>query len=203
MANVSYVNGFSPVETFEGNPYNGKVKPYIVGTGDNVAMFIGDLVNIAGGLAVVTIASDLKGFALPIVAQSAATTTTAVGVVVGFEPDRNNLNLMYRVASTQRVVYVCDDPMMLLECQEDGVTTPIALADGTKNINIIVGSGNTTDGSSGMQLDSNTVATTATFPIRLIKPVPKVGNDNAGGLAYTKWHCMINNGVYKTGILGV
>jgi len=203
MANVSYVNGFSPVETFDGVPYNGKVKPYIIGTGDSTAMFIGDLVNISGGLAVVTIASDLKGFALPIAVQSAATTTTACGVIVGFEPDRVNLNLMYRAASTQRVIYVCDAPMMLLEAQEDGAGTPIALADGTKNINIVVAAGNTVDGSSGMQLDSSTVATTATFPIRLIKPVPKVDNDNAGGLAYTKWRCMINNGVYKTGVLGV
>ncbi len=203
MANVSYVNGFSPVETFEGVAYNGKVKPYIVGTGDSTALFIGDLVNLAGGVAVVTIQSDLKGFALPICAQSAATTTTGAGVIVGFEPDRNNLNLLYRVASTQRVVYVCDDPMMLLEAQEDGVATPIPLTAGTQNINIIVAAGNTTTGASGMQLDSSTVATTATFPIRLIRPVPRVDNDNAGSLAFTKWRCMINNGVFKTGILGV
>jgi hypothetical protein len=203
MANVSYVNGFSPVETFDGVPYNGKVKPYIVGTGDSTALFIGDLVNIAGGAAVVTIQSDLTGLALPICAQAAATTTTAVGVIVGFEPDRNNLDLLYRVASTQRVVYVCDDPMMILEAQEDGVVTPIALADATKNINIIVAAGSTITGNSGMQLDSSTVATTATFPIRLIRMVPVVNNSNAGSLAFTKWRCMINNGFYKTGILGV
>ncbi len=203
MANVSYVNGFSPVETFDGVPYNGKVKPYIVGTGDGVAIFKGDLVNIAGGLAVVTIQSDLTGFALPICAQAAATSTTVAGVVVGFEPNRDNLDLLYRVASTQRVVYVCDDPMMIMEAQEDGVGTPIALANGTKNIDIIVSAGSTVDGQSGMQLDSSTVATTATFPIRLIKIVPIVNNSNAGGLAFTKWRCMINNGVFKTGILGV
>jgi hypothetical protein len=203
MANVSYVNGFSPVETFDGVPYNGKVKPYIVGTGDGVAIFKGDLVNIAGGLAVVTIQSDLTGLALPVCTQAAATTTTVAGVVVGFEPDRNNLDLLYRTASTQRVVYVCDDPMMIMEAQEDGVGTPIALANGTKNIDIIVGAGSTIDGQSGMQLDSSTVATTATFPIRLIRIVPVVNNSNAGGLAYTKWRCMINNGVFKTGILGV
>ena len=203
MANVSYVNGFSPVETFDGTKYNGKVKPYIVGTGDNTALFIGDLVNCAGGVAVVTIQSDLKGFALPICAQSAATTTTAAGVIVGFEPNRDNLGLMYRLASTQRVVYVCDDPMMILEAQEDGAATPIPLTSGSYNINIIVAAGNTITGQSGMQLDSYTAATNATFPIRLIRPVPVVNNDNAGSLAYTKWRCMINNGAFKTGILGV
>jgi hypothetical protein len=203
MANVSFVNGFSPVETFNGTPYNSKVKPYLVKTGDSTAMFLGDLVNIAGGCGVVAIQSDWTGYSLPLVAQAAATSTTVVGVIVGFEPDRSDLTLLYRKASTERIVYVCDDPNMMFVAQEDGLVTPIALADMTKNINIIVGAGATLFGNSGMQLDSSTVAVTATFPIRLIKPFPVTGNDGSGSLAYTKYLCMINNGFYKTGILGV
>lgn len=203
MANTSFVNGFSPVESFEGSMWNGKSKPYIVDTGDSTAIFIGDLVNLAGGCAVVTIQSAEQGYSLPIVAQAAASTTTAVGVVVGFEPDRNDLDLLYRKANTQRVVYVVDDPNMLHVAQEDGLVTPIALANMTRNIDIIVGAGNTTSGNSGMQLDSSTVATTATLPIRLVKPRQIVNNDGSGSLAYTKFLCMINNGVNKTGIAGV
>lgn len=204
MANTSFVSGFSPVETIEGNPYNGKVRAFIVPASDGTALFIGDLVNLSGGAAVVTVDSQFKGFTLPLIAQSAATTTTAIGVVVGFEAANvTNPALLHRLASTQRVVYVCDDPNMIMEVQEDGVGGGIALADMTKNVNIVVGSGDTTTGLSGMQIDSSTVATTDTLPIKIIRPVARIDNDAAGALAYTKYHVMMNKCILKVGVTAV
>jgi hypothetical protein len=204
MANTSFVCGFSPVETLQGNPYNGKVRAFVTSTGDSTAIFIGDLVNLTTGCAVVTVDSQFKGYTLPLVNQSAASTVTAVGVVVGFEAANvNNPTLLYRVGSTQRVVYVCDDPFMIHEAQEDGDTTPIALNDMTGNINIIVGAGNTTTGLSGMQLDSSTVLDTSTLPLKLIRPVARIDNDASGALAFTKYHVMLNNCAMKAGTAGL
>lgn len=204
MANTSVVRGFEPVEKFDGTPYNGKVHAYLLPASDATATFIGDLVKITGGAAVVTLTdSAFRGQALPKVAQAAASATTAVGVVVGFEVNKDNLNNLYRAASTQRVVYVCDDPNMVLSAQEDGDTTPIAIANATKNIDIVVGSGDTTTGLSGMQLDSSTVATTDTLPVKLLRMIPVVNNDVSGGVAYTKWYCMLNQSIFKNGVTGV
>ncbi len=204
MANTSVIRGFEPVGYFDGAPYNGKIRPYLLPASDGTATFVGDFVKITGGAAVVTLTdSAYRGMALPLVAQAAASNQTDVGAVVGFERDISNPNLLYRTASTQRVVFVCDDPNVIYEAQEDGDTTPIALADATKNANIIVGSGSTTTGMSAMQIDSTSVATTSTLPVKLLRMVPRVDNDVSGGVAYTKWHCMLNQCIFKAGVAGV
>lgn len=170
MANVSRINGLRPSRYLSGAPWNGQATKYYVTSGDTTAIFHGDLVKIDGG-------SDGSG--VRSVTQGAASGTYA-GVVVGFEIDPTNLNTpQYRAASTARYVYVVDDPNVLFEVQEDAVGGALASNSVGLNANIIVGSGSTTTGSSAMQLDTSTVSTTTTLPLKIIEFSKKVDNEVA------------------------
>jgi hypothetical protein len=182
MANVNKVNGFRPLRYLNGTPYNGAFTRYVIPASDPTAVFVGDLVKMDG-------AND-SATGLRTVVQSAAG-NTSVGVVVGFEPDPADLNTpQYRRASTKRIVYVCDDPNVLLVAQEDGDTDPLETTDMGQNVDIIVGAGSTVTGASGMQIDSTTHATTATLPFKLMEFVATPDNENvlaSGGQAYSRW----------------
>jgi hypothetical protein len=187
MANVNKVNGFKPFRYMSGAPYNGAFTKYVVPSGDGTALFVGDVVkadstgDLATGLR--TVIRGTAGAAM-------------VGVVVGFEPDPASLNTpQYRAASTRRIVYVADDPNLLFVAQEDGDTTPIAVASIGLNVSLISTSGgNTTTGASGMQLDSNTVNTTADLEFKIMGVVQSPDNELVtSGQAYTRWIVKPNN----------
>ena len=187
MANVNKVNGFRPFRYLNGTPYNGAVTKYVIPAADGTAVFVGDLVKLEG--------TNDSTTGLRTVIQAAAG-DACVGVVVGFEVDPTNLNTpQYRAASTRRIVYVCDDPNVLLVAQEDGDTDPLETTDMGQNINFIVGTGSTVTGASAMQIDSSTHATTATLPFKLMEFVATPDNENvlsAGGQAYSRWVVKFN-----------
>jgi len=188
MANVSRINGLRPSRYLSGAPWNGQVTKYFVAASDASAIFNGDLVKIDGG-------SDGSG--VRSVTQGVATGTYC-GVVVGFEIDPTNLNTpQYRAASTARYVYVVDDPDVLFEIQEDAVGGALASNAVGLNADVVVGSGSTTTGSSGMQLDTSTAATTATLPFKIIEFSKKVDNEVA--VANAKVIVKINSHQLATG----
>lgn len=197
MANVNRVDGFGPVKYNNGAPWNGACHMYYIPASDATAVFVGDLVKLGG----TNDANGVRG-----VIQAAAG-NAVIGAVVGFLVDYSNINAApYRVASTARYALVVDDPNVLFEAQEDGVTDPLEMADSGLNVNFVVGSGNTTSGVSGMQIDSDTEAVTATLPLKLIQPVARSGNELvAAGQAYTRWLVKINNHqlAASTGTAGV
>ena len=188
MANVDKVVGFRPFRYSGGSPYNGACNKYVIPAADGQATMVGDLVTLY------TTGDDATG--LRCVTRLATDSTNCVGVVVGFEVDPTNLNTpQYRVASTRRIVLVADDPDMLLVGQEDGDTDPLESADIGQNVNIVATAGNTTTGASGMEIDSNTHATTATLPLKLMEFVQTPDNENvlsSGGQAYSRWVVKIN-----------
>lgn len=188
MANVNRVNGFQPAKTITGAPWNGQATKYVVAAADTTALFVGDLVKLSGA----TGTGDYLG--IRGVTQAAAS-DAVVGVVVGFDIVPDSLNTpQYRAASTQRGVMVVDDPNVLFVAQEDGVTTPIAMADVGLNVNFIVAAGSTVTGASGMQIDSNTTTTTATMTLKLIEPLLVSNNElTTSGQSYTRWVVKINN----------
>lgn len=47
MANVSRVNGFTPVQHLDGSPYNGQFRTYSVPASDGTALGVGDVVKLA------------------------------------------------------------------------------------------------------------------------------------------------------------
>lgn len=197
MANVSRVSGFRPSRYLNNAPYNGACHLYSTPAADATAIFVGDLVKLNA----TANASGIRG-----VSQAAAG-DAVVGVVVGFVVDYSNLNAAnYRVASTQRLVLVADDPQLLFQGQEDGDTSSLDMVDAGMNVNFIVAAGSTATGQSGMQIDSSTVATTATLPLKLMNPVQSPGNELVAlGQAYTRWEVKINNHqlAASTGTAGV
>lgn len=150
MANVDRVNGLRPVKHLDGSPYNGAANLYYVPSSDSTAIFVGDAVKSAGS-------ADADG--VPSVAQAAAGDAIR-GVVVGVKPVTDE-STIYREASTERYVYVADAPDLVFEIQEDADGGALAATDVGNNADLVVGSGDTATGTSGMELDSSTAATTA------------------------------------------
>lgn len=181
MANVNRPNGLRPVKHLDGSPYNGAVNRYLIPASDSTATFVGDAVK-SGGTA------DADG--VPTIAQAAAGDTLR-GVIVGFEPDPTNLSGNYRAASTARYALVADAPDLVFEVQEDAVGGALAITAVGNNADLVVGSGNTSSGASGMQLDSSTAATT-TAQLRVLgfsqDPKNEVGVANAKVLVAINEH---------------
>lgn len=188
MANVNRVNGFRPVKDLNASPWNGQVTRYVVAAADGTILAVGDLVKFAG----TTGTGDYLGIRG---VTRAAASDALVGAIVGFDVVPDSLNTpQVRAASTQRGVFVVDDPSALFVAQEDGDTTPIAMADVGLNVNFIVAAASTVTGASGMQIDSNTTTTTATMSLKLIEPLAVSDNElTTSGQSYTRWVVKINN----------
>ena len=201
MASVSRINGFRPVKTITGAPYNGQANLYFVPASDSTVIMVGDAVKLAGDARSATGA--------PTVTRAGAT-DTPVGIVVGIVftgvgdvtnvPPVTNLNTpVYRAASTDRYLLVCDDPNVVYEVQYAG--TSVAAATITANVGLngqfTTTAGSTVSGSSGMQLDSSGLATTATLPLKVVGFPNRP--DNIPGDTYFSYYVKLNSVTYGTG----
>ncbi|MFN7610075.1 MAG: hypothetical protein ACK5QX_03935 [bacterium] len=187
MPNVSRPNGFRPVKYQNGTPWNGAFRMYAIPAAESTATFVGDLVKLYSGDT-----TDVVNY--PTV-QRAAASDACICVVVGFLPDYANLNAApYRLASTLRLAMVADDPNLLFEAEEDGAVDPLELQDIGNNVNFVATAGSTTTGQSGMVIDSDTHATTATLPLKLMEAKRAADNELVvDGQAATRWIVKINN----------
>lgn len=201
MASVSRINGFRPVKSITGAPYSGQANLYFVPSSDSTVIMVGDAVKLAGDARSATGA--------PTVTRCGAT-DTPVGVVVGIlftgvgdltnVPPVDNLNTpVYRRASTDRYLLVADDPNLVYEVQYAG--TSVAAATITANVGLngqfTTTAGSTTSGSSGMQLDSSGLATTATLPLKIVGFPNRP--DNIPGDTYFSYYVKLNSVQYGTG----
>jgi hypothetical protein len=201
MASVSRINGFRPVKTITGAPYNGQANLYFVPSSDSTVIMVGDAVKLAGDARAATGA--------PTVTRAGAT-DTPVGIVVGILftgvgdltniPPVVDLNTpVYRRASTDRYLLVSDDPNLIYEVQYAG--TSVAAATITANVGqngqFTTTAGNTTSGASGMQLDSSGLATTATLPLKIVGFPNRP--DNIPGDVYFSYYVKLNSVTYGTG----
>jgi hypothetical protein len=201
MASVSRINGFRPVKSITGAPYNGAANLYYTDTGNSDVIMVGDAVKLAGDARSPTGA--------PTVARAGAT-DVAVGIVVGILftgvgdamniPPVNDLNTpVYRRASTARYLLVADDPNLIYEVQYAG--TSVAAATITANVGqngqFTTTAGSTVSGSSGMQLDSSGLNTTATLPLKIVGFPQRP--DNVPGDVYFSYYVKLNQVVYGTG----
>ncbi len=194
MSSVSRINGFTPVKTTNGGAWNGQSNLYFLSSGDSTVVMVGDAVKLAGDARAATGA--------PTVTRCGAT-DVPIGIVVGiaFEgvgdltnmPPVNDLNTpIYRRASTDRYVYVCDDPNVIYEVQY--AATSVAAATITANVGLngqfTTTAGSTTTGSSGMQLDSTGLAATATLPLKIVGFPNRP--DNIPGDVYFSYYVKLN-----------
>ena len=201
MASVSRINGFRPVKTITGAPYNGQANLYFVPSSDSTVIMVGDAVKLAGDARAATGA--------PTVTRAGAT-DTPVGIVVGILftgvgdltniPPVVDLNTpVYRRASTDRYLLVSDDPNLIYEVQYAGTSVSAATitANVGQNGQFTTTAGNTTSGASGMQLDSSGLATTATLPLKIVGFPNRP--DNIPGDVYFSYYVKLNSVTYGTG----
>ncbi len=198
MANVDSPFGLRPVRYMSGAPYNGAVNAYSTAAGDATAIFVGDPVIISGT------AQTINGVVYQDVDQ-AATGDVMVGVVVAVDPvlgsgANGRDSTVYRAASTQRIVYVADDPNLLFEIQEVSGGTPLAAADIGLNANFVVGSGSTTTGLSGVELNNATEATTNTLDLQIVGFQNRIGNEIG---EHAKWLVRINRHQRANQVAGI
>lgn len=192
MANVSRINGFRPVGV-NGQYMANRVTEYFIPSTDNTAVYVGDPVQIAGS-------ADTDGRAPTITLATAG--AKICGVVVGFRPNPDNLNVtgMYRAASTARYALVADDPNQLFEASASNGTP--AVTDIGLNINHAVGSPSTTTATSGAYLDFGTEAATSTLTFTLRGFSSRVDNEvgaNAKMIVSVNKHQFAVGGQYDTG----
>lgn len=172
MANTDAPNGFTVVGMLDGSDYHGKLQRVCFLAADSTATFIGDAVKISG--------SGSTDGQYPSVAQAAAG-DRVYGYLVSLEPDFSDEGTLssanFRAASTLRYgkVVIADDAICSI--QEDSVGGDLAITNIGQNIDVIVGSGDTNTGRSGMELDSSTAATTNTLVFRLLGTDPTEDNE--------------------------
>lgn len=203
MANVSRPQGFRPVKYMNGKPYMGDANIYELAVGDTKATYVGDLVILSSQAA-----TDSFAAAERFGTSGAITAGFGVGVVVGFVVDPTNLNTpQFRAASTKRYVLVADAVDLIMEVEEDGVGGNIALASIGLNSGFMADASAqaAVTGASGMLLDSSSVATSATLPLRILGLSRKADNEQGTS---AKWLVGWNLHQYAvtavaTGSLGV
>jgi hypothetical protein len=195
MANV--LAGFRPEKHLTGAPFNGQVNRYMVSASETGAINVGDLV----------VLSDSAALGMyPAVERSTITTSGAiVGAVVGFDIDPANLNSPnIRLASTLRTVLVADSPDIIFAAPQDAVGGVIAAASIGLNVAIAVGSAATTaPGASTMTVDSSTVNTTNTLPLKIMGFTDSPDQDVTSTARPAEVLVMINTHQYAPSIAGV
>lgn len=171
MANSDKPNGFTVVGMIDGSDYHGKQTRICFLAADSTACFIGDAIKLTG--------SGSADGTSPSVAQVGAG-DTLYGFLTGLEPDFSDEGTLstanYRAASTLRFGTAIIADGAICSIQEDSVGGNLATTQIGLNISVIVGSGSTTTGISGIELDSSTAATTNTLVYRIMGVDKTQGN---------------------------
>lgn len=190
---MAYVSrGFIPQTSINFNP--GTVKPFYIPSGNatNTALYDVVKTSTSGSTTIINgLPAGIEGCV-----RITGIDDVPVGVIVGFMADPDYLNQTYRSASTARIAFVCYDPQVVLEGQEDnaGAATLTVARLGTP-VDVSVGSVDTTTGTSGMQIGSGALAgSPGMFRLQQISFDPS--NAAIGG-ANTKWLVTFNVHQYK------
>lgn len=192
MANTDTPKGLVPVSMADGSPYSAAVRAYSTASGDATGIFIGDPVKLSGT------SQTIDGVVYADVDQ-AATGDVIAGVVVGVKPVTRD-SLTYRAASTQRIVFVETGPNVLFEIQEVSGGTALTAAAIGLNANFVVGSGSTTTGYSGVELNNATEDTTNTLDLKIIGLVNRADNEVG---EHAKWLVQINRSQWSNQVAGI
>ena len=186
MANANAARGLVPYAYASGALYNGSFNTYYVPASNGTALYLGD--------PVVTVTNSADANGVPVVTQATAGGSNYItGAFIGVVNNGGLLTIpllqstpVYLPVSTAAYVAVTDDPYLLYWVQENGAMVAGA---GGRNANLVSGSGSTVTGLSGWQLNSSTLATTATLQMRILRPLQQ--SDNAVG-TNAKWLTRIN-----------
>ena len=176
MATSATPMGAEPVGTLSASgSFTGKVRHIKIASAYDTAIFYGDFVKLVAAGTV----------------EKAAVTTAAVagtvGVFVGCsytDPTTKQPTFsQYWPADTvasDAVAYVADDPKLVFQMQGDGSIAQTGLGN---NVQAISTAGSTDIGRSKNALDASSIATTNTFPLRIVDFVD--GPSSAVGDSFT------------------
>ena len=201
MANSDTPFGLRLVGTRNTTGFSGAVRPYYIPSGYATALFRGDPVVKTGTANTSEIFGYQAGMLPSINKATAGDGNPITGVIVSFEPNRDNLSNTYSPASTEGVAWVCDDPDALFEIQADGAVA--ATEVGLNAVLIYTNTGDTTTGISGAELDttSDVPAADASNQLTIVNIVPRP--DNEVGSAFVKCIVRINNHTEAHGAIGI
>ena len=168
MANIDQAFGLRPIAKVGSAPggTTGTTK-YRITSGAG-AMFTGDIVKQANDGSVVqgTAGDAARGVFMGCFYTDPSTS----------KPRFNN-TFPNGTAASDAIAFVADDPDQLFIAQQDSASANAVAADLNLNANLVVGSGNTTTGISGMEIDSDSKNTTATLNVKLIDFYDTPSND--------------------------
>lgn len=183
MANVNRPSGFAPVRGLVGN-WTGQANLYYIPSTDGSQYNIGDIVQSAAG-------ADANGIA-QILKPATSTSGFFRGVIIGFQINPSNLTVLNVPATKTQAYYawVVDDPNVILECTDDGITTAnfVAASVGL-NTGFTVANPTAPSPVSASVLTSSTFQTTNTLPLKILGLDQRVGN---GFGAYARWLVKFN-----------
>lgn len=185
MTNVNNPTGARAIGSFNTAKIDLKVNKYVTSISDSTPLYVGDCVSTSGS-------SSLTG--IP-VCTKAGDTGEIRGVVVSIEPLHTEEDSIYRKASTERIIHVCDDPYVMLEMQVNGTLTA---ADVGKFANKVSSGGDNITGLSDTQIDLTTVSTISR-QFKIIGVIQREGNEL--GL-YSKVRCIIHDHELQHGATG-
>jgi len=199
MPNISKPTGLAPVRYLNGAKWTGQGNLYYIAAAYATAIYPGDPVTLSG--------DGHPTLGIPGI-QIGVAGSTCVGVAVAFGTiaegayvNPSDLTQTAAPASKGGKAYyalVVDDPNVIFEIQETG--TALTSADIGLNANFLIAAPGTGGVYSGTQLDNSTKATTATLNLKLLGLARR--SDNAFGTA-AKWHVLLNNHAFRTGVAGV
>lgn len=171
---------------------------YSVVTSNAVAIYHGVIVEYVGN----TLVTPTMGSLPAVIPEEHGAVLTLVGVVIGIA-DHNFQPMLYMPVTTignaviAGYVLVADHPDQVFVAQEDGDTSSIIAANIGLAADCIGVGGSTTTGRSAMEIDSNTIAATSTFALKVIGVHPE-DTMNVGAAAGTNCRFLvtINSHIY-------
>lgn len=192
MANVDSPFGLRVAGNLHGAPHSGGVRVFSTASGDGTAIYLGDPVKLSGTSSTVNsvVYTDV---------DQAATGDVIAGVVVGVIPETAD-SVIYRAASTTRLLMVQTDPDTIYEIQEVSGGTALTAAAIGLNADFVVAAGSTVTGWSGVELNNATEATTNTLDLKIVGLVPRA--DNEAG-EHAKWLVQINRSQWANQVAGI
>lgn len=205
---VNAPNGLVPVNTGNGNTWNGQTTPYAITATYANAMFTGDLCTLstAGTVIQPTASTAVLG-----VFNGCSYQTTANIYAINFPYWPGNPGLRTGTAAFANVI---DDPRVRFTVQEASTAgasgTPLTQADVGNNAGVILSTGNTVTGQSRSFLSNQTVATTLVPFVKIVGLDPGItlgvastagtpGGVQTIGTAFQNWIVEIDNSIFKAG----
>ena len=179
--------GFRPVGLLGGGDWSNSIRHIKLTNSYETSIFYGDVVKV---VATGTVEK-----------YSGTTTMTPVGIFVGCSyTDPSSSQPTYAqmwtasTSATDIMAYVVDDPDVVFQAQGDATLAQTALGN---NVAVVQTAGSTSIGTSKNAIDSSTIATTKTLPVRIIGFID--GPNSSVGDTYTDVLCKFNSGGDATG----